>query len=422
MSPAESLLEDAFASWLTDEGTPSEVRSTVRAEGTGPDGRPPADPAGAPPAAAAPRAASSGDEPDDSGIRARAARGHSPSARALVNASDTGARLASLVAAEPPATLRSRVLAALGSGRHPAAVAVHVPGGRLVLPPNEHVGVLHALDPAEAARRARIEALFATGGAGQEAADRMLRALLEQIAPYFDFDVVLVSAVLGRETIHRVHRGFPAELGNMDVVPRELSFCTHTVSAREPFVVENTLREAFFRSSALVRELGARAYLGVPLLSDGVALGALCAIATRPRKVADDDVELLGAFAQLARAIVVGDEASLRDRLRDPADDVPATLTAAGLASPLVYSSQHLREIVARQSVRARRDPALYATTYARLAVAAPTAGGPSSGLDRGLVVGDDDGALGVLVPARHPDSSGIVAGLAARGAALRSL
>jgi hypothetical protein len=388
MSVAEDLLEAAAAAWLTAEGTPSVTPSRGAVPSTEP----------------------AGSGPTASGVREKASEGHSPSARALVNASDTIARMAASAAVEPPTTLRSRVLAGIQGAvpvpRRLTPVAIEIPA------PAQLLGRLHAAQAAEVERRRRIEALHAAGGPGEEATDRALRVLIEQIAPYFGFEIVLVSAVVGDKTVHRVHRGFPAELGNMDVIPRELSFCTHTVSAREPFIVENTLAEAFFRGSVTVQQLGARAYLGVPLFSDGVALGSLCMISGRPQRVTPDDVTFLAGFARVAEALVVHDAGALAALIGAGATDVV----------PWVYTPAFLAQLVAAQAARAQADPEAQATSHVTLV------GGSAVGaLPASLIVGAGaadpagDGRV-VLVPARHPDAPGLISDLSGRGAAIRRL
>jgi len=85
---------------------------------------------------------------------------------------------------------------------------------------------------------------------------------------------------------------------------RDVSFCAHTIKTREPMVVEDALADPRFADNALVR--GApfiRSYAGVPLNTpDGYNLGSLCAIDTRPRTFAPDQIALLKNFADLVIA------------------------------------------------------------------------------------------------------------------------
>jgi uncharacterized protein YjiS (DUF1127 family) len=268
--------------------------------------------------------------------------GHSPSARSLVNASDAVLAMSLEAPSKaPPANLRERLLASAretlarkvlpGHETEPMAPAQ---GGGLVAP-HERLTRLHQADPRDVERRETIDALAALDD--REARDLALGRLLERLWPFIGFEIILVSAVRGEHTIHRVHRGFPAELGNMDIVPRAVSFCTHCVSGDEPFVVHDAAGEAFFRQAAVVREMGARSYVGVPLRAqraDGSAevlgsgarpdapipIGALCCIGAVPRVVHPTDVALLSLFAIEAQARVAGiDPTSLDDVLEGAA-------------------------------------------------------------------------------------------------------
>ena len=85
-------------------------------------------------------------------------------------------------------------------------------------------------------------------------------------------------------------------------LPREFSFCTHTIQAREPLYVPDTLRDERFAHYPTVT--GApyiRSYLGVPLVSpDGYNLGALCALDVRTHEFSDAQIDVLKSFAALA--------------------------------------------------------------------------------------------------------------------------
>jgi diguanylate cyclase (GGDEF)-like protein len=84
--------------------------------------------------------------------------------------------------------------------------------------------------------------------------------------------------------------------------PREISFCTHTIQAREPMVIEDASKDARFAENPLVTgPPHIASYLGVPLTTpDGYNLGSLCAIDTKPRIYSDAQIEVMKSFAALA--------------------------------------------------------------------------------------------------------------------------
>jgi PAS domain S-box-containing protein len=88
--------------------------------------------------------------------------------------------------------------------------------------------------------------------------------------------------------------------------PRDISFCTHTVSRRQPLIVPDAALDVRFASNPLVTHAPfIRAYLGIPLFAqDGHAVGALCAIDSKPREFADEDVAVLSDFARIAEEAI----------------------------------------------------------------------------------------------------------------------
>ncbi len=82
--------------------------------------------------------------------------------------------------------------------------------------------------------------------------------------------------------------------------PREVAFCDYTIQQTKVMVVEDALEDDRFRNNPLVREDPyIRFYAGAPLMTpQGVALGSLCAIDRRPRKVCAEQVADLEALAR----------------------------------------------------------------------------------------------------------------------------
>ena len=85
-------------------------------------------------------------------------------------------------------------------------------------------------------------------------------------------------------------------------LPRELSFCTHTIQSRSPLCVPDTLKDArFAQYPSVTGEPFIRSYLGIPLATpDGYVLGALCALDVQPREFNVGQIEVMKSFAALA--------------------------------------------------------------------------------------------------------------------------
>ncbi|TPG14670.1 sensor domain-containing diguanylate cyclase [Sphingomonas koreensis] len=84
--------------------------------------------------------------------------------------------------------------------------------------------------------------------------------------------------------------------------PRDISFCAHTIMAREPLTIADATLDPRFAANPLVTGApNIRSYAGVPLSTpDGYNLGSLCAIDTRARVFSDAQIALLCDFGALA--------------------------------------------------------------------------------------------------------------------------
>lgn len=98
---------------------------------------------------------------------------------------------------------------------------------------------------------------------------------------------------------------------------RDLAFCAHAIMRDDVMVVSDATKDWRFANNPLVTgPPDIRFYAGAPLiLRDGVRLGTLCAIDTKPRDLSHEDEVALRDLA----AVVV-DELQLRRSLRDQDD------------------------------------------------------------------------------------------------------
>lgn len=109
-----------------------------------------------------------------------------------------------------------------------------------------------------------------------------------------------VSLIDRRRQWFKARRGLAAT-----ETPREISFCTYAIAQSGPFMVSDALADERFATSPLVvSDPFVRSYLGIPLtMPDGYTVGSLCAMDTRPRVFAADEIQILQNLA----AIVVGE-------------------------------------------------------------------------------------------------------------------
>jgi len=100
---------------------------------------------------------------------------------------------------------------------------------------------------------------------------------------------------------------FKSKLGlNRRETPRDVAFCAHAILQSEPLIVRDALKDTRFADSALVtRSPHIRFYAGFPLASpEGYALGTLCAIDRKPRKITTKQKTAMQALARQVMALL----------------------------------------------------------------------------------------------------------------------
>ncbi len=135
---------------------------------------------------------------------------------------------------------------------------------------------------------------------------------------------------------------FKARYGiDVTETPRDVSFCGHAVASERLLIVEDASADDRFADNPLVAgPTGIRFYAGQPLTTpDGHVLGTLCVIDRQPRKLDDEEREMLRLLAaqtmdQLARRrenrLLADREARLKAVL-DTAVDVIVTIDERGV-------------------------------------------------------------------------------------------
>ncbi|MEK8029459.1 ATP-binding protein [Ideonella sp. DXS29W] len=148
----------------------------------------------------------------------------------------------------------------------------------------------------ECRREPLLDEARALGAAGRQALD----ALTRTAAQVTQCPIALVSLV-GTDHQHFLSRhGWDADGG-----PRVDSFCTHAIVRPDLMVVPDALLDPRVCGSPLVTGPPfIRAYFGKTLMLDGLAVGTLCVIDQRPRRLSPEQLNALVGLAAGAEAVL----------------------------------------------------------------------------------------------------------------------
>lgn len=160
----------------------------------------------------------------------------------------------------------------------------------------------------EAARLKNLRSLKLLDTAPEERFDRLTR-LARRL---FDVPIALVSLVDANRQWFKSNVGMDAS-----ETSREISFCGHAILQDQIMEICDAEQDERFRDNPLVTaKPGIRFYAGYPLgMDDGSMLGTLCLLDTRPRKLNDEERELLRDLARMAEQEMIAVQMASMDEL-----------------------------------------------------------------------------------------------------------
>ncbi len=209
-------------------------------------------------------------------------------------------------------------------------------------PPNEQsrLAALHALDVLDTSPEAQFNILV------------RVAALLTGTP------ISLVSLVDATRQWFKANVG----LAGVTETTRDVAFCAHTILQDTVFEISDTHRDPRFRDNPLVTGApGIRFYAGAPIcLADGVRIGSLCVIDRQPRKLSQDQLEVLQELARAAAAQLEGRRASLM--LRETSGEMHYHATHDALTGLVNRSEFEAR--LRRVLQKARDDRSEHALLY----------------------------------------------------------
>lgn len=134
------------------------------------------------------------------------------------------------------------------------------------------------------------------------APEEMYDTVTHKLAEMFDLPISLVSIVDSDRQFWKSQVGMPDDLAQARQSSRSESLCGHVVAQNPIMVIEDLSRDRRFANNPFVTERGIRFYAGVPLCTKkGHAVGSLCVIDTKPRKITAEQEWLLCTLAENLR-------------------------------------------------------------------------------------------------------------------------
>ena len=129
-----------------------------------------------------------------------------------------------------------------------------------------------------------------------------LDALTQAAAAVTGCPIALVSLLDGDQLWFKSRIGIASTHA-----PREWSFCAHAVETPDLMEVRDAIKDPRFASHPMVTGApNIRFYAGQPLSVDGVAIGSLCVVDTRPRSLTPSEQDALRHIG-VAAAAMLGD-------------------------------------------------------------------------------------------------------------------
>lgn len=207
---------------------------------------------------------------------------------------------------------------------------------------------IYPLPAQETERLARLRSYEIMDSLPEETYQRITRLAARML----DMPLAVISLVEGDR------QWFKARVGSdRNEIPRELSFCAHAICQDDVFVVEDATKDARFAQNPFVTgDSHLRFYAGAPLCTnDGLNMGALAVIDTKPRTMSDDDKQVLADLAAmvmdaLETRLVIDRAETAERRFIDAMESLPNGFVLYDKDDRLVICNERYREIYAESA------------------------------------------------------------------------
>ncbi len=153
-------------------------------------------------------------------------------------------------------------------------------------------------DGREAERLAALDHLHAI----RPESDHILQQLADEVRSIFGTDLCMVNLNLSDVQYFRAWSGeLPADLAETRQDALEHSMCQYVVDSEMPLVVKDFSATEEFREQHWCVNYGIHFYAGTPLItSDTHVIGTLCLLNAEPIEFGQEQIRVLGGFAQAA--------------------------------------------------------------------------------------------------------------------------
>jgi diguanylate cyclase (GGDEF)-like protein len=148
------------------------------------------------------------------------------------------------------------------------------------------------IPPTESQRIRVLRSLDVLDSVPEERFDRITRIARRM----FGVPMAMVSLVDERRQWFKSVQGLEVR-----ETPRDISFCGHAVADDKPLVVLDAMADERFHDNPLVLNdpTSVRFYAGIPLRSNGAAVGTLCIVDREPRAFPDEEFAALADLAAM---------------------------------------------------------------------------------------------------------------------------
>lgn len=220
----------------------------------------------------------------------------------------------------------------------PEALSPHpsAPGVAAAVPPADTVGQARAIQISPQ----RLMAVRATGLL-DSSAEAGFDGLTATAARLLHAAACFISIVDEHRDFYKSQCGFPDGLAQVRQL-EGLTFCHFTLDRSDALVIEDTHATPIWASVPTVQGLGVRAYVGVPLKSEGQNIGSFCVIDVKPRAWTADELETIRQLAvsaarelDLRAALAAAQRAAESARSQALAREQVLAVVAHDLRTPL---------------------------------------------------------------------------------------